>query len=455
MSTLAIRSSRTAITARDSGIDLVRAASVLTVVAVHVLLCCVAVAHDDVTISTAVEDEGWFMIASWGLQVLPIMFIVGGFAAARHWRARRAKGDDARAFATARAVRLLAPALPMIAVVAVALLVAGLAGMPAALVEAGGYWIGRPLWFLAVYLGASALVPVMLRMHEAAPVRTLATLVGGALAVDGLRALTGEPVVGAANLALVWLALQQLGFWLADGSIDRVSRRAATLVLAAVASAFVAITAAGGSTEMLLDHNNPPTSLLVVLGVGQLAALRLGRARLDRVVRDARVAAAVAWVSPRSMHVYLWHMPALSLVVAAGLVAGLPMPEAGSPLWWLSRPVMLVATLAVVLVGLAVRPPRPILVDARPSLAAIVAGVTFATAVPIVLLVAGFSLVPAVTALVLGVVALRLLGAPAPWRRPDLRWSDLRRPDLRRPGLRWPDLRWAPSRIRQNRAHAG
>ncbi|MDI5981865.1 hypothetical protein QDK53_37100, partial [Amycolatopsis magusensis] len=65
-----------------------------------------------------------------------------------------------------------------------------------------------------------------------------------------------------------------------------------------------------------------------------------------------RCAAALRWLGPRFMSVYLWHMPALVVVAGVSVLGfGYRTPEPGSLAWLVAAPLWLAAT-GLVLAGL-------------------------------------------------------------------------------------------------------
>jgi hypothetical protein len=109
-------------------------------------------------------------------------------------------------------------------------------------VDIVGLLLGQPLWFLGVYVGATALAPAMASWHAVSPRIALATLVIGAVIVDWFRLGKGMESVGYLNLAVVWLFAQQLGFLYADGYFTRLSRAPLWVTLASAFAVLVALT---------------------------------------------------------------------------------------------------------------------------------------------------------------------------------------------------------------------
>lgn len=195
------------------------------VVLLHAIMVGVSVVDGRPAFDNASTGTWWIVPVSWALQVMPLFFVIGGFSGLLAYRSAVARGDDARSFIAGRVHRLLRPAVVAIAVIGVALWALTLLGVPADLIAVAGYRYGQPLWFLAVFLLCQALLPALVHLHRTRPLLILAVLVAGAATVDVARAISGVDALGFLNLAFVWLALQQIGFFLADGSIDSLPRR--------------------------------------------------------------------------------------------------------------------------------------------------------------------------------------------------------------------------------------
>ncbi|MGO3886972.1 MAG: acyltransferase family protein, partial [Mycetocola sp.] len=269
----------------------------------------------------------------------------------------------------------------------------------------------------AVYLMLSALVPLAARWHSTAPGTTLAALTITAVAIDTARALTGIEAIGIPNLLVVWTLVQQLGFWLADGHINRVPRALALTAGTAALGVMVLLTTVGYSADMFVNLN-PPTVMIVLLALVQLCAIRLGRTALTRLAARPAVASAVAVLNRDGMTVYLWHMPIMIGLTGLLVLTPLPVPELHSPLWWATRPLWL----ALICAALGAVVPRITVLTARlgahlhphPALGArrvAVASVASVAAV-VVILVFSFSVISGLVAVAVGATTATLLTVP-------------------------------------------
>ncbi|MGW8429521.1 acyltransferase family protein [Curtobacterium citreum] len=338
---------RQAIAQRDLVVDLVRTACVVLVVVVHITMVGVAVGPDGIAVTSPLQEAPWYVAATWVGQVMPLFFVVGGFASAVGWRSTVARGGGARDFVATRLVRLFRPAIPLFLVLAVALGTATALGTPPELLGEVAFGIGSPLWFLAAYGITQCCVPLMARLHARAPWRTLGALLVLAAAVDAVRFATGVAEVGLLNLGPVWLFAQQLGFLWADGWFARRSRL--VLVGGAVAGyvALVPLTSVGLWAPDMLQDLNPPMLPLAFLAVAQACLVQLVHGPLSRLMRTRGAQAAVFVVGRDGMVVYLWHLPLFIALNGIALLLGAPFPEPGSAVWWATRPVALVVVLAV------------------------------------------------------------------------------------------------------------
>ncbi|PZF11039.1 acyltransferase [Curtobacterium sp. MCPF17_011] len=369
---------RGTIAQRDLVVDLIRTACVVLVVIVHVTMVGVGSDSSGLRVTSPLQELPWYVAATWIGQVMPLFFVVGGFASAVGWRSTVARGGGARDWVATRLVRLYGPAVPLFAVLAVGLGIATVLGTPADLLDELAFGIGSPLWFLATYGITQCCVPLMARLHATVPWRTLAVLLLLAAAVDGVRLATGVAEVGLLNLGPVWLFAQQLGFLWADGWFARRSK----LLLAGVAvvayAALVPITSVGLWAPDMLQDLNPPMLPLALLAVGQACLVQVVHAPLTRLMRTRPAQAVVFLLGRDGMTIYLWHLPLFILLNGIGLLVGLPFPDPGSRTWWATRIVAVVVLLAATLgVARAVRRfdrPLPRLVPgadrpARPVLA--------------------------------------------------------------------------------------
>lgn len=404
---------------RDSAIDLVRALCITGVVMLHALMVGVTVTPDGPVFANAGETGTWLLPVSWALQVMPLFFVIGGFTGLVALRRTRMRGADATAFVSGRLHRLLVPAIVAVAGVGTLLAALAASGVDPTLVEEAGYRFGQPLWFLGVFLVCQSLLPVMARCHDAAPLRTLAMLGAAAVAVDVIRAATGMTAIGFANLLFVWLTMQQLGFVLADGRIDALSRRV-RMALAGTALVMLALSFMSGVySPDLVANINPPTTALILVGVVHTMLFSLTRSRLERLASRPSMAEAVAFVSERAMTIYLWHMPVLlvlagvTAVVAIGTGTILPTPD--SPTWWATRPPWLLAAAGgtmLVTVPLArverMPPRRGTRTASRAAGAVVIAAVLIAAGAVAMLLTLGVSPLTAGIATLTWLVALWL-----------------------------------------------
>jgi peptidoglycan/LPS O-acetylase OafA/YrhL len=338
---------------RDLTLDLARVFCVLLVVLIHLLMVGVGFGPDgQLEISRPLEAQWWFAPVTWVGQIMPLFFVVGGFASLTAWRSLVRRGGTAEEYVRSRVLRLAQPALPLFVFYAVVIGGARLLGVDPAIVDVAVVGAASPLWFLAAYILCQALVPLMVRMHSVAPRLTLAVLLVGAVVVDAVRFTSGIDAIGLANLFFVWLLVQQIGFWYADGWFA--ARRWWTLAILGLAAfaTLVPMTVWGPYAPDMLTNLNPPTLPLVALAIAQTCALRLLRPALAALMNTHVARAVVFLVGSRLMTIYLWHLPVILAITGLMLLIPPLSPAPASAAWWWSRPVLFVVTL-VALYGLS------------------------------------------------------------------------------------------------------
>jgi hypothetical protein len=353
---------------RDTFVDTVRTLAIALVVLQHWLYPVLSYAGGTLTTGTALAARGAWAV-TWLGQVMPVVFFAGGAAHAMSL-VGQPQGTTWQQWLPTRLRRLAWPVLPLAATWLAAVPVLTVLGMPAQPLGIAAHLVGQLLWFLAIYLVAVVTAPIMLRLHGRYGLRVVAVLAAAAAAVDVTR-FVGHLPVGYANLIFVWLALHQLGFAYADGTLRRV-RRGTLVRLAAGAAVVAAVLAAVGPYPRAMvglpgaptSNMNPPTVCLLAFGFAQVLLVVAARPALARFAARPRVAAALDWAVPRTMSIYLWHMPALVAVAAVAVLGlGMTTPSPGTLTWWVAAPLWLAAlsaTLAAILARVAKleRPPK-------------------------------------------------------------------------------------------------
>ena len=336
--------------ARDRFLDVVRAGAILAVVAQHWMMPVLSFSGTTLTTGNALATRGWWII-TWASQVMPLVFFAGG--AANLISLRRAAST--RDWFAGRVRRLLIPVLPLLAVWLVAPDLLRAIGVPPQPVQVASAIAAQLLWFLSVYLLTVLLTPLMVAAHRRWGLAVPAMLAGLGVFVDVAR-FSDLGMIGYANAVIVWVAVHQLGFHYVEGKLGTLTRRAALALSAAGFGVTALLVAFGpypasmiGMPGAPVSNMSPPTVLLLFLALGQIGFLLAFR---EKLVSFPRVNAALGWLAPRTMSVYLWHMPAL-VVVSGVTVFGLrySTPEPGSSMWFLMTPAW-VAFCGIVLLGL-------------------------------------------------------------------------------------------------------
>ncbi|MGA5407298.1 acyltransferase family protein [Streptomyces lavendulocolor] len=327
---------------RDRYIDLLRVASLATVVLGHWLMAAVTA---DGSVGNLLAVVPQLQVLTWVLQIMPVFFFVGGFSHALSYRSR----PGYAAFLRTRLQRLLRPTMVFIGVWTAAALVVQLLGGDGGLTGVALRLVAQPLWFIGIYLAMVAFTPPLLKLHERYGWGAFAALAGGAALVDAVRFAAGVPYVEFLNFAFVWLAVHQLGFLRADGRL----RAPAALAVCGLAGA-AALVALGpyplsmvGMPGEKVSNMAPPTFALLCHALWLVGAVELLRGPGGRLARRPAVWRAVVAANGVAMTAFLWHLTAMLGVYGAMLALDVPLPEPASGAWWAQVPVRLAVAAAV------------------------------------------------------------------------------------------------------------
>ena len=364
LSAPAERSASIDLSKRDLTLDLARVFCVLLVVVIHLLEVGVGVdpRTGAIAVTRPLEHQWWFDGVTWVFQIMPLFFVVGGFAGMTAWRSLRRRGGTAGDFVRNRVLRLAQPALPLFLFYVAALGVASLVGAPPSLVQSVAVGAGSPLWFIAAYTVCQALVPALATWHERNRWTPILVLLAAVAVVEVVRLnvhghldfsyanvhvrLDGD-TVGLLNMLFVWPLVQQFGFWYADGWFDRRSWWQLVLLGLGAWAALVPMVASGLYSADMLTNLNPPLLPLVALGLSQACALRLLKPLLTRLMRTRGAKAVVFLAGTRLMTIYLWHLPIIIALAGLGLLIPGASPQPGSAAWWWSRILVYVLVLGL------------------------------------------------------------------------------------------------------------
>ncbi len=329
---------------RDVFVDALRVGAVLVVVAGHWATTTVIWEKGQLSSENALSVIPESHLATWLLQVMPLLFFVGGFANARSLADH---SGDYLAYLRTRLVRLLTPTVAFMAVWLVVGIVAEALPLPEPnVVERAADVAALPFWFLGLYVVVVALAPPLWRLHERLGWWVPAFLMVGTVAVDVLVHGLDYDTIGVANYAFVWLLPHQLGFFYADGRLERVSGWVAgALATVGLLGLVVAVTVGGYPVSMIgvpgdnRWNTDPPSLPLVALMVWLIGLALLARPTIRRwALRKRRL---VQRLNGITLTLYLWHVSALAIAAAVVYPLGFSRSETGSALWWATRPLWL------------------------------------------------------------------------------------------------------------------
>lgn len=337
---------------RNRWVDFLRALSIIAVVVGHWLVAAPYVdASGEVQGGHLLGILPWSQWLTWGFQVMPIFFLVGGYSNGVSWTATLRKAESGqsgvyRDWLASRVQRLITPVFPVLLLWAVIAVGLTWAGMDRDQVRMATQLALVPVWFLAVYLLVTALTPLSKKAWDRFGLGSFAVLVACSIVIDQLTYNFAVPYINFANFLFVWVGVHQLGYAWNDGLFEKRSVALGWFVVGL--GVLIALTLYGrypvamiGVPGAAITNSMPPTIALFALGVMQtglvLALEPWGRRMLDNL----NLWTGTVLMNGMIMTIYLWHLTAFVLVmVVAWLIGGVGLDVfPGTSGWWWSRPI--------------------------------------------------------------------------------------------------------------------
>ena len=346
-------------TTRNRYVDFLRAASIIVVVLGHWLIAAPHVLPGGLEYNVLLSEASWTHYLTWILQVMPIFFLVGGYANARSWRSALGKGESYGIWLRARLRRLLLPVLPLLAVWAAGAYILLQTGYDRALLTFASQGALVPVWFLATYVAVVALTPLTLRIWDRYGWNAL--LVTGSLAVLTDFVSLGSPGLTSAgflNYLFMWGTVHSFGYAWADSRIGGVTHRLVASAAGLAATGALVFwgpypVAMVGLNTQGVNNSQPPKVTLLTLAIFQAGLILALEGPARRWLARKRAWAGVVLVNGRIMTIYLWHMTAMVALIGVSLLFdGIGLGVAvDTREWWLTRPLW-IAALAVTTIPL-------------------------------------------------------------------------------------------------------
>jgi len=330
---------------RNRYVDFLRAVSILVVITGHWLI--VALYYHDGALTSGdllvVQPATQWM--TWVFQIMPIFFIVGGYANAVSLEGARRRGTDYAGWLVTRLNRLVSPLLVLLLAWAVLAAILHFSGVSGDVLRLASRASLIPIWFLAIYILVVVLAPATyIAWKRFGLISFWAFAIVGA-SVDIAFFSAEQHWLGWTNYLWVWLAVHHLGYAWRDGRMGSPLRLLIYSALGLSALALLVFKgpyplAMAGSPNEALSNTLPPKITLLALGIAQFGLLLSIETPMRRLLSGLRLWAATVLINSMIMTLFLWHLTVMVIVIALAFVAGgfgLGL-EPGTSEWWLTRP---------------------------------------------------------------------------------------------------------------------
>lgn len=326
---------------RNHAFDLYRVVALLFVVVGHWMAASLTFSDGAFWRDNPLVDMPWTQWLTLIFQVVPVFFVVAGYASAVSW-AHRADDESRQEWLRRRLVRPIGPTAVYVVFALVVVAVLGRVGVAGSELDFGAWAVAMHLWFLGIYVLVVALTPIAVAAHRRWGKWVPFVMAVAVVAIDVATIGAHLPYVGWLNYLLVWGLFYQLGIAWQDGTLCR--RAAIALAVMSAVVLVLALTVGPYPVSMIgvpgatVDNTGPPNLALLALGCLQAGVVLAIAPAVNRAVRSVRAQRILVIANDNVMALYLWHMVPVVIVALAGYPTGLlPQPTLGTASWWWFR----------------------------------------------------------------------------------------------------------------------
>ncbi len=330
---------------RNRYVDFLRAVSILVVITGHWLIVALFYHDGSLTIGDLLSIQPKAQWSTWLFQVMPIFFIVGGYANAVSLESARRREAGYADWLAGRLYRLVTPLLALLLSWALLAVILRFVGVSRDVVGLASRAALIPTWFLAIYIMVVVLAPATYIAWRRWGFLSFAAFAVVGAFVDVAFFAADLKWLGWSNYFWVWLSVHHLGYAWRDGRLGSPARLLAYSSLGLLALVLLVFKgpyplAMVGSPDEGLSNSLPPKITLLALGVFQFGLLLSIEGPMRRMLSGVRIWAATVLINSMIMTVYLWHLTVMVIIVSLAYLAGgfgLGL-EPGSSEWWMTRP---------------------------------------------------------------------------------------------------------------------
>ncbi len=341
---------------RNRYVDFLRAISILVVITGHWLITALYYHDGSLTPSDLLviqPDAQWL---TWLFQVMPIFFIVGGYANAVSLESARRREVGYADWLARRLIRLVTPLFALLLGWALLAAILHFWGVSGDVIRLASRAALIPTWFLAIYIMVVVIAPATYIVWRRWGFASFWVFAAAGALVDIAFFAADIQWMSWSNYFWIWLAVHHLGYAWRDGRLGSPAQLMIYSALGLLALLLLVFKgpyplAMVGSPDEDLSNTLPPKITLLALSVFQFGLLLSIERPMRRVLSGLRVWTATVLINSMIMTVYLWHLTVMVIIVSlAYLAGGLGLGfEPGSPEWWLTRPIWIAVLYAALL----------------------------------------------------------------------------------------------------------
>ena len=172
-----------------------------------------------------------------------------------------------------------------------------------------------PLWLVSIYLVMVLFAPFTIYLHKKYPYATLLSLITMTILIDNINFALNLSYIRLFNYLFFWIAVHQIGYFFADGKIQKVNINVFRYVTVftygylfyqmSVSESYLSLASYRLTS---LNNEDPPTTIYLIASIGLICLFLSLKNVIEKVLSNQKIWLLISHIHSNIYTMYLWHL---------------------------------------------------------------------------------------------------------------------------------------------------